>query len=185
VYFVKLQNKKMLTGLIHILIFTFLIFYALFSPYKYDKYVFILFLLLCIHWLILKGECLISYLYKKRQEPNYYIGKNPSEMKDIDDFSEEVSVYTKINKDKIKNTIYILIYISFTLLFYRFIKHKTVKPLLILYFNFIFLIMYIMYLKTNYRNNIMEHLYVIFLTISILIICIVDIEKNKLKLFKK
>jgi hypothetical protein len=99
-------------------------------------------------------------------------------MKDIDYFSEELSRYTRIDKNKINNMIYMLIYITFISLFYRFLKHKTIKPTLILYFNFIFLLMYIIYLKTKYRNNTIERLYAIFLTISILIICIVNGEKK-------
>jgi hypothetical protein len=174
----------MLIGFIHLLVFFSLLFYALIASYKYDKIIFILFLLLCIHWVVLKGECLISYLYKKNKDNTYHIGKNSSEMKDIDDFSEELSRYTEIDKNKINNMIYMLIYITFIALFYRFLKHKTIKPILILYLNFIFLLMYIIYLKTNYRNNTIERLYAVFLTISILIICIVNGEK-KLKLFKK
>lgn len=167
----------MLIGLIHILVFLSLLFYALLARYKYDKVIFILFLLLCIHWVVLKGECLVSYLYKKQKDKTYYIGKNASELKDLDDFSEEFSRYTGIDKNKINNTIYILIYITFITLFYRFIKHKTVKPLLILYLNFIFLLIYIVYLKTKYRNNTLERLYAMFLTISIIVICIVNGKK--------
>ena len=63
----------------------------------------------------------MSYLYKKRQEPQYYIGKNSSELKDIDDFSKEFSVYTGIDEDKINKMVYMLIYITFILLFYRFL----------------------------------------------------------------
>jgi hypothetical protein len=146
---------------------------------------FILFLLLCLHWVLLKGECLISYLYKKNQDPQYYIGKNSSELKDIDDFSKEISVFTGVNEDKINKIVYMLIYITFILLFYRFIKHKTVKPSYILYLNFILLFMYITYLKKNYRNHILEQLYSVILTVSIMIICVDNSEKIKLKLFKK
>ena len=174
----------MLIGFIHLLVFFSLLFYALFASYKYDKIIFILFLLLCIHWVVLKGECLMSYLYKKNKDKTYYIGKNSSELEDLDDFSEEVSGYTGIDKNKINNIIYMLIYITFIALFYRFLKHKTIKPTLVLYLNFIFLLMYIIYLKTKYRNNTIERLYAIFLTISLLVICIVNSEK-KLKLFKK
>ena len=174
----------MLIGLLHISLFMYLIFYTLYFPYKYDKNIFIFFLLLCLHWVVLKGECLMSYLYKKIQYPQYYIGKNSNELKDIDDFSKEFSKYTGVNKDKINKIVYMLIYCAFTLLFYRFIKHKTVKPLYILYLNFILLFIYITYLKTNYRNHLLEQLYSVILTVSIIIIC-VNGEKNKLKLFKK
>lgn len=54
----------MLIGLLHIFIFMSLIFYALYFPYKHDKLLFILFLILCLNWVVLKGECLMSYLYK-------------------------------------------------------------------------------------------------------------------------
>ena len=175
----------MLIGLLHIFIFISLIFYALYFPYKYDNILFILFLILCLHWVVLKGECLMSYLYKKHQDPQYYTGKNSSELKDIDDFSRELSEYTGISKDKINKMVYVLIYITFILLFYRIIKHKTVKPLYVLYLNFVLLFMYLTYLKTNYRNHLLEQLYSVILTISIIIICVVNSEKNKLKLFKK
>ena len=46
------------------------------------------------------------------------------------------------------------------------------------------LFMYITYLKTNYRNHLLEQLYSVILTVSIIIIY-VNGEKNKLKLFKK
>lgn len=175
----------MLIGLLHIFTFMSLIFYTLYFPYKYDKLLFILFLILCLHWVVLKGECLMSYLYKKRQDTQYYIGKNSSELKDIDDFSKEFSVYTGIDEDKINKMVYVLIYITFILLFYRFIKHKTVKPLYVLYLNFVLLFMYITYLKTNYRNHLLEQLYSVILTVSIIIICVFNSEKIKLKLFKK
>ena len=60
--------------LIHIVIILFIWFGIFLIPQKY-KYIYILInILIVLHWKLLKGECILSYLEKKLENPNYKLG---------------------------------------------------------------------------------------------------------------
>ncbi len=66
-------------SLLHFLLFLLNTFYAfLFSKNWVDMYYLFLMFFTAISWTILKGECIISVLYKKYKDPTYQIGENQS-----------------------------------------------------------------------------------------------------------
>jgi hypothetical protein len=66
---------------IHILNELFISFYIFIFYWtkKYDIYFCIYHLIIIIHWLLLKNECILSYLEKKTRDKNYKLGDNPFE----------------------------------------------------------------------------------------------------------
>ena len=162
----------MLIGLTHISLFIFFIYYSFDFPYKYDKYIFTFILLIFLHWLCLNGECVISFLYKKHTNYKYKLGDDPKELKDFDDLSKDISKYTNIDKNIIRNIFDIILILGILCIFYRFLKYKTIKPIFIVYLNIIigFIYLYISKQKNYIRNNIYEKIYSIIIIISIIII---------------
>jgi hypothetical protein len=78
----KSINKSIIKSIIknyliflHIIILLYLVLYALIiKNTKYD-YIYIIFLYcIIIHWLFLKGECILSYLFQKIKNNNYSLG---------------------------------------------------------------------------------------------------------------
>lgn len=51
--------------------------------YFFDKLYLITFLSIPFSWILFKNECLISYLTKKLENPNYILGSNPDDVKDV------------------------------------------------------------------------------------------------------
>ena len=162
----------MIIGLIHISLSIFFIYYSLYFPRKYDKYIFTFLLLIYLHWICLNGECVISFLYKKHTISKYKLGENPKELKDLDDLSKDISKYININKNIIDNIINTLLSLGMICIFYRIVKYKTIKPFFIVYLNIIFHIIFLLISKKRsyVHNNIYEKIYSIFIIISILII---------------
>lgn len=70
--------------IIHLLIF-FYNFYPLLIPASkfYDKIYLTFILIVLINWFVFKGECFISYLWKKLENPNYIMGSNIFDITDI------------------------------------------------------------------------------------------------------
>ena len=153
-------------GFIHLTIILIYSLYYFLAPYKYDKYMFTFLLSLFLHWVCLNGECIISYMYKKNKNNNYKPGDDPTNMEDFIELSKYISLKTGINYIYIYNLILLIMYISIILLFYRFIKYKTIKPVSLLYINIIFLFVY-MYNIRKYKNETINKIYSIVLLISI------------------
>jgi hypothetical protein len=111
-------------------------------------------------------------LYKKHKDYNYKLGKTPNESADFHDLSKKISEYTKIKKTYIDKIIFSIIMLGFTVIFYRILKYKTIKPYYIVVLNIIFVIFYyIINRNKNYvYNNKYEKIYSIFIIISIIII---------------
>ena len=60
----------------------------------YDQCYMTIFLSIPFSWLLFKNECLISYLIKKHENPQYIIGSNPENANDISDLFPNLNVYT-------------------------------------------------------------------------------------------
>lgn len=77
----------MLTGIVHL----FIVFYQILYPIIIqnsvlgDKIYILFHILIVLNWLLLKGECSISYIYKKFKNPNYKMGYKSFDLKDITD----------------------------------------------------------------------------------------------------
>ena len=66
-----------LIQLIHILNEIFLSIYIFIFSKKYDIYFTIYLVIIAIHWLFIKNECIISYIEKKLINNNYILGSKP------------------------------------------------------------------------------------------------------------
>lgn len=71
-------------GVLHLMLPVGMLLYAIIAPSSWDKYAFLYLSLITIHWVLCQGECMISYYYKKRVNPNYQLGDN-TELQDIQD----------------------------------------------------------------------------------------------------
>jgi hypothetical protein len=58
-----------------------------------DKCYVISFVFIPFSWIICKDECIISYYIKKHENPNYILGNEPENVKDISDFFINNRVY--------------------------------------------------------------------------------------------
>ena len=56
--------------------------YCLWRKDAYDKYYIIYFILLNLSWLLFNDECLISFIFKKLQDPGYSLG-DTNDIKDV------------------------------------------------------------------------------------------------------
>ena len=81
--------------IVHLLIDFFCMFYIFAFNAVYDIYFCGFILLQTIHWMLLKNECIISYIEKKIINPNYELGNNPKWIPHYDTFYNK---YTKLLK---------------------------------------------------------------------------------------
>ncbi len=70
-----------------------------------DKLYMISFVLIPFSWVIFKDECIISYITKKIENPNYILGSEPQNVKDITDLFANEQQY--LNVYNIMNALYI------------------------------------------------------------------------------
>ena len=72
-------------GALHLLLPLYQILYPLlFSANKLgDKIYIALFIIILLNWILFKGECYISYLYKKMKDPAYVMGSNVMDLADM------------------------------------------------------------------------------------------------------
>ena len=71
---------KELILFIHIIICLYLSFYAfIIKNTKYDYIYLMLLYFIIFHWLFFKGECILSYLFKKIEDNNYELGSSPKD----------------------------------------------------------------------------------------------------------
>ncbi len=71
-------------GILHLSFAIFASFYAFLFKKSWIDYLFILYVLITIlSWTFYNGECLITYQFKKKEDPNYIAGQNSNDMKDM------------------------------------------------------------------------------------------------------
>jgi len=137
----------LIIGIIHILLYFILIIYALFAPYRYDRYLFLLIILFPISWTLLDGECIISYLCKKHKNTNYCIGENKFDYPDMDEawafFEKKVGTKNTNFLKKMADTKIVILFII-----YRFYLMKTIQPSYSLGFFLLFF-----YYSSKFRNK--------------------------------
>jgi len=65
--------------LLHLVNEIFISFYILFFWWtkEYDLYFMIYLLLIVVHWILLRNECISSYFEKKAMDPSYVLGSRP------------------------------------------------------------------------------------------------------------
>ena len=76
-----------LLSYLHLLMYIFFGVYILIFQKKtsLDFWYVIVFLLINVQWVFLKGECIITYVYMKSKDPNYKLGENPTNNSDLED----------------------------------------------------------------------------------------------------
>ena len=139
-------------GIIHLLLPVLLLLYTLFAPLQYDKVVLIILLLAPLHWVLLEGECVLSYLYKKCKNQEYKLGDN-IELNDIADGFEYIKHHTGINieyvlKNRTSGDNFMIVYLLFLS---RVIVYKSVHPTYVPYLVILFLL-YTCYFARNYKT---------------------------------
>lgn len=74
-------------GFLHLVGYIFVVLYVLLFPQKvwFDTIFILGFLLINIHWVVLKGECVITLLYKMYFDQTYRVGEAPTRNSDIVD----------------------------------------------------------------------------------------------------
>lgn len=127
-----------LVQLIHILNEIFLSTYIFIFPEKYDLYYSIYLIIIVLHWLFLKNECIISYLEKKIIDKNYVLGSKP--------------YFHPYNSSVPKYLIYIfelLKFINIILVLHRNIKNKFIAISMALVIGFYFFHFYVKMTKSD------------------------------------
>ena len=158
-----------LIAFIHLLLCIFIPLYVFFinsKQYDYFYLIFIYFVLL--HWAFLKGECIISYLYKKMKNNDYEMGSD-IKTDDIEYLCGEytyylhlffciltaINIYMLCKRNNIKNYVtfmFTFIYITFISLFYLLDRNQINQLFDIIKISLIFFGLYI-YLNQDSIHN--------------------------------
>jgi hypothetical protein len=155
---------------IHVLLLLFLALYALIiKNTKYD-YIYLTFIyIILLHWILLNGECIISYFFKKIKNNNYSLGdnfrnddfyylfgKNKNNILMIYNIMLLLNIYIVCNRNNINNYfiyIFIMLYIYYVIYFsYLTGNHINKKFIFIYYIYNIILILFGLYMYSNIYN---------------------------------
>lgn len=117
-------------GVLHILLPLMIIAYVIFSPAWLDPYAFLYVLILTLHWIAFRGECLISYLYKVWKDPSYKMGQDVS-LKDIEDILRYIHSYYGVSYQTTRILLDVLNYGAILILLVRFLILKTIPSLFV------------------------------------------------------
>jgi len=128
--FVIINIDMTFLGLVHFLVPIGNLLYMVFGPKWLDPYAFIALNVLVLHWIMFKGECIISYLYKKHVDPSYVMGDDVS----LNDMVYIVQKFTPSLKDTSAHALLdVLNFGSFVVMLARFVLLETVLPTLMIY----------------------------------------------------
>ena len=113
----------------------------------FDKLYILSFVFIPLSWIICKDECIVSYLCKKTENPNYQLGSEPENVKDIIDL-----FYTKELYSIFYHTNHILRISSLLIVNNRttHISYYIFTPTFVLYTIYVYDIIY----KLNYRKQL-------------------------------
>jgi hypothetical protein len=154
---------------IHLLLCIFSILYVfLIKNKQYDYIYLIVIYFILLHWTFLKGECIISYLYKKMQNNDYEIGSN-TKTDDLEYFFGEytnyfhffiqiltaINIYMLCKRNNIKYHVtfmFTFIYITFISLFHLLDRNQINQLYDIIKIILIFIGLYI-YLNQDSIHN--------------------------------
>ena len=121
----------------------------------FDKLYIISFISIPFSWIVCKDECIISYITKKIENPNYILGNDPSNVKDISDlFINEYQYLIFYNINILLRIYSVIIVNNRTTNVHYFIC----LPTYILYLIYNYNITY----KLNYVNSMYPYFQIIF-----------------------
>jgi len=112
----------------------------------FDKLYIISFASITFSWIIFKDECVVSYIIKKIENPNYILGNEPDNVKDIS------SLFTNERQYIIFHNINILLRIGSVIIVNKrttHIDYLTIIPTCLLQLFYIYDVLY----KLNYRKK--------------------------------
>ena len=129
----------------------------------FDKLYILSFVFIPLSWIVCKDECIISYISKKVENPNYQLGSEPENVKDIIDL-----FYTKELYSIFYHTNHILRISSLIIVNNRttHISYYIFTPTFVLYTIYVYDIIY----KLNYRKQLYPY-FQILLCIYLFTIC--------------
>jgi hypothetical protein len=126
------MNLINIIKIIHIIHEIFLSTYIFIFNKKYDIYFVIYIFILSSHWIILKNECILSYIEKKLMDKNYKLGVEPynhpyykelpTEIIKIFNILKLINILYVAYRNIYNKYILILIFISFILIIYSYNK---------------------------------------------------------------
>jgi hypothetical protein len=147
-------------GVCHITMPILKIIYAIIGPVWLDKWVFIYAILLSMHWVLFKGECVISYVYKKMKDASYEMGTT-KELQDINDvllYMEEQYGISYQTSHGLMNALNI---VALLVLFMRFGLLGSVKPVWIVWLTIAIIYTYNALVRFHVTTRMTDNVYVI------------------------
>lgn len=114
-------------GICHIMLPLLMILFVVAAPIWMDKWMFLYVTLLGMHWVVLNGECLISYLYKVGKNGSYTSGST-KELEDINDVLISLEQRYGLSYKVLHRLMGIINILALLLVVGRFIILKSVKP---------------------------------------------------------
>jgi hypothetical protein len=114
-------------GICHIILPLLMILFVVVAPIWVDKWMFLYVTMLGLHWVVLNGECLISYLYKVGKNASYTSGST-KELEDINDVLILLEQRYGLSYKVLHTLMGIINVLALLLVVVRFIILKSVKP---------------------------------------------------------
>jgi len=130
----------------------------------FDKLYIISFASITFSWIIFKDECVVSYIIKKIENPNYILGNEPDNVKDIS------SLFTNERQYIIFHNINILLRIGSVIIVNKrttHIDYLTIIPTCLLQLFYIYDVLY----KLNYRKKMYPYFQIILCVYLFTTIC--------------
>ena len=149
------MNNFDIVKTIHILNEIFLCTYFIIFPISYDIYFAIYLLLIMIHWIVLKNECILSYLEKKILDKNYELGSMPH----YHPYRKSLHPYIENLFDFIKLVnLFVILYRNFCIIFNKNNKNNKNNNYFVIFIIFIFLLYLILQynISKKYNNKIIS-----------------------------
>lgn len=114
-------------GILHLMVPIVMLLYTILAPASWDKFAFLYLAIITIHWVVCQGECMISYYYKKRVDPNYQLGDN-TELQDIQDVLKHAEQQFNLPFSTSRTLLDILTFGAVIAFICRFVWLQSIKP---------------------------------------------------------
>lgn len=145
-------------GVLHLLLPVFIVLYTFLAPLKYDQYMFFYVVILTAHWVFCRGECVLSYLYKKYYDKTYMMGKSKS-LKDIIEVIVFIEKKTGIPFKVLRFLLDVLNYGGLIAVMTRFYMYKTIQPQYLIFIYVIMTVLWIGLLKVRITYHVYDCVY--------------------------
>ncbi len=147
-------------GILHIAIPFIMMLYVMFAPVWLDKWMFLYVTLLGLHWAVLNGECLISYIYKVGKNSSYA----PGSTKELEDINEVLMLLEQqygLSYKGLHTLMGIINVMALLLVVLRFIVLESVKPEWAPWVVISLIYVYIATMRLNINNRATDIVYML------------------------